>query len=88
MPLFTTLTDARICDEIQAARKHVILAAPGIGMQVAKALQFADQRLGDGAVQVVLDISARIPLWLRGIMPLWNHCTKQELPFANIPDCA
>lgn len=60
MPLFTTLTNKRICQEIEAAKKHVILAAPGICVTVAKALQHANQRLGQGAVQVVLDISARV----------------------------
>lgn len=60
MPLFTTLTNERICREIGTAKKHVILAAPGICVPVAKALQHAHQRLGQGAVQVVLDISARV----------------------------
>ncbi|WON72915.1 hypothetical protein [Nitrosospira sp. Is2] len=60
MPLFTTLTNERICQEIEAAKKHVILAAPGICMPVAKVLQQAHLRLGQGAVQVVLDISARV----------------------------
>jgi hypothetical protein len=60
MPLFATLTNERICQEIEAAKKHVILAAPGICVPVAKALRHANQRLGQGAVQVVLDISARV----------------------------
>lgn len=46
MPLFTTLTKERICQEIEATKKHVILAAPGIAVSVAKALQHANQRLG------------------------------------------
>jgi hypothetical protein len=60
MPLFTTLTNERMCQEIEAAKKHVILAAPGICVPVAKALLHANQRLGQGAVQVVLDVSARV----------------------------
>lgn len=60
MPLFATLTNERICQEIDGATRHVILAAPGIGVQVAKALLQAHQRLGQGAVQVVLDVSARV----------------------------
>ena len=60
MPLFTTLTNDRICQEIDAAEHHVILAAPGINILVAKALEQAHQRLGKEAVQVVLDVSARV----------------------------
>ena len=59
MPLFTTLTNEQICKEIEAAKKHVILAAPGISVPVAKALQHANQRLRQGMVQVVLEVSAR-----------------------------
>lgn len=57
MPLFSTLTTDRICSEIETANRHVILAAPGIGMPVAEALVQASQRLSVGAVQVVLDVS-------------------------------
>ena len=60
MPLFTTLTNERICQEIEAAKKLVILAAPGISVLVANALLAANQRLGQGSVQVVLDVSARV----------------------------
>lgn len=59
MPLFTTLTQERVCQEIEAAQRHVILAAPGICLSVAQALQKANERLGHGSVQVVLDVSAR-----------------------------
>lgn len=38
MPLFATLTTERICSEIDTAERHIILAAPGIGMPVADAL--------------------------------------------------
>lgn len=34
MLLFTTLTNERICQEIDAVQKHVILAALGIGLSV------------------------------------------------------
>ncbi len=60
MPLFTTLTNERICQEVEAAKKLVILAAPGINVLVANALLAANQRLGQGSVQVVLDVSARV----------------------------
>lgn len=60
MPLFATLTTERMCSEIDAARRHVILAAPGIGMPVAEALLQASQRLSKGAVQVVLDVSPSV----------------------------
>lgn len=57
MPLFVTLTTERMCSEIDAAKRHIILAAPGIGMPMADALLRAGQRLSQGAVQVVLDVS-------------------------------
>lgn len=57
MPLFVTLTTERMCSEIDAAKRHIILAAPGIGMPVADALLRAGRRLSQGAVQVVLDVS-------------------------------
>jgi hypothetical protein len=60
MPLFTTLTEESICKQIDAATKHVVLAAPGCGMAVAQSLVEAHQRLGADAVQVVLDVSARV----------------------------
>jgi hypothetical protein len=56
MPLFTTLTEETICNAIDAANKHVVLAAPGIGGVVAQSLAGAHRRLGADAVQVVLDI--------------------------------
>lgn len=49
-----------MCREIEAAKKHIILAAPGISVPVAKALVQAKTNLGQGAVQVVLDVSARV----------------------------
>lgn len=60
MSLFTTLTPERICEEIAAARRLVILAAPGIVPAVAKALIAAHVRLPGGSVQVVLDVSATV----------------------------
>jgi hypothetical protein len=59
MPLFTTLTNERICKEIREAKRHVILSAPGVCMTVAHALENASRRLGRDAVIVVLDVSAR-----------------------------
>ena len=38
MPLFSTLTTERICSEIGSTQRHIILAAPGIGMPEADAL--------------------------------------------------
>lgn len=60
MSLFTTLTNERICQEVEAAKRFVILAAPGISVSVANALLAANQRLGQGSVQLVLDVSARV----------------------------
>jgi hypothetical protein len=51
MPLFTTLTEESICKQIDAATKHVVLAAPGCGMAVAESLVKARQRLEADAVQ-------------------------------------
>lgn len=59
MSLFTTLNEASICEKIINAKKLVILAAPGIGMTVAKALVKAHHKLGNDFVQVVLDVSAK-----------------------------
>lgn len=36
MLLFPTVTKERICSEIEVAERHVILAAPGIGMPVGR----------------------------------------------------
>ncbi|MCK9504773.1 MAG: hypothetical protein M0Q95_11400 [Porticoccaceae bacterium] len=60
MPLFMTLTHERLCQYIEAAKHHVILAAPGIPVEVATALLDAQKRLGSGKVVVVLDVSARV----------------------------
>jgi hypothetical protein len=60
MPLFTTLTDVHICQHIEAAKKYIILAAPGISVAIAEALLKARSRLGDNAIQVVLDVSAQV----------------------------
>ena len=60
MPLFTTLNADRMCQLIAEARFHVVLAAPGITLAIAHALEEASQRLGNDAVQVVLDVSARV----------------------------
>lgn len=60
MPLFITLTNERICQEVNKANNHVVLAAPGISIQTATALRAAHERLGTGAVQVVLDVSPRV----------------------------
>lgn len=60
MPLFITLTQADVCQRIDDAVKHVVLASPGVSMEVARALVSAHQRLGPNAVQVVLDVSARV----------------------------
>ena len=60
MPLFATLTTERMCSEIDSAKHHVILAAPGIRMPVADSLLRAGERLNQGAVQVVLDVSPSV----------------------------
>lgn len=60
MSLFMTLTQADICQRLDDAAKHVVLASPGLSIKVAYALVSAHKRLGLNAVQVVLDISARV----------------------------
>lgn len=60
MPFFTILTPERIVGEIAQARRRVILAAPGIGTEVAAALMTAHERLPSDGVQVVLDVSATV----------------------------
>lgn len=76
MPLFTTLTAEGICEKITAAKRHVILAAPGISIEVAKALVHANTRLGHGAVQVVLDVSAKVPRLGYGEHAAVEHLTQ------------
>lgn len=60
MPLFTQLSSQHICDQIESASKYIILAAPGVSVEVAKALLSARQRLGGSAIQVVVDVSAQV----------------------------
>jgi len=60
MPLFTQLSSQHICDQIESASKYIILAAPGVSVEVAKVLLSARQRLGDSAIQVVVDVSAQV----------------------------
>jgi len=80
MPLFSTLTTERICSEIGSAQRHIILAAPGIGMPVADALLLACQRLPKGAVQVVLDVSPSVARLGYG-----EHEAVEKLAKAGIP---
>lgn len=80
MPLFSTLTTERICSAIGSAQRHVILAAPGIGMPVADALLQACQRLPKGAVQVVLDVSPSVARLGYG-----EYAAVEKLAAAGIP---
>lgn len=80
MPLFSTLTTERICSEIGTAQRHVILAAPGIGMPVADALLLACRRLPKGAVQVVLDVSPSVARLGYG-----EHAAVEKLAAAGVP---
>lgn len=80
MPLFSTLTTERICSEIGSAQRHIILAAPGIGMLVADALLLACQRLPKGAVQVVLDVSPSVARLGYG-----EHAAVEKLAAAGVP---
>lgn len=80
MPLFSTLTKERICSEIGSAQRNVILAAPGIGIQVAEALLLAYQRLPKGAVQVVLDVSPSVARLGYG-----EHAAVEKLATSGIP---
>ena len=79
MPQFVTLTTERMCSEIDAAKRHVILAAPGIGMPVADALLQAGQRLTQGAVQVILDVSPNVARLGYG-----EHAAVEKLAEAGI----
>lgn len=60
MPLFTTLNQQRMCEIINSAKQHIVLATPGISMPIAEALITARNRLGNNSVQVVLDVSAQV----------------------------
>ena len=60
MSLFINLNDERMAWEISQARSSVIFVAPGVRSQVANSLIKAVNRLGNGAVQVVLDVSANV----------------------------
>lgn len=80
MPLFSTLTTERICSEIGSAQRHIILAAPGIGMPVADALLLACERLPKGAVQVVLDVSPSVARLGYG-----EYAAVEKLAAAGIP---
>jgi hypothetical protein len=80
MPLFTTLTPERMCQEIAATRRRVILAAPGIVPAVASALIAAHQRLPADSVQVVLDVSATVSRLGYG-----EHAAVDQLVKAGVP---
>lgn len=80
MPLFTTLTTQRMCEEIAAARQRVILAAPGVVSTVSSALITAHQRLPAGGVQVVLDVSATVSR-----MGYGEHAATEQLAKAGVP---
>ena len=79
MPLFTTLTTDRICSEIAAAERHVILAAPSIRMPVAEALLQANARLTNGSVQVALDVSPSV-----GRLGYGEHAAVEKVAAAGI----
>lgn len=79
MPLFTTLTKERISQEIDCAKRHVILAAPGIDMEIAQAIIRSITRLPKGAVQVVLDVSPSIARLGYG-----NHKAVESLATAGV----
>ena len=80
MPLFMTLTTDRICSEIGAAQRHVILAAPGIDMQVADAMLQLSQRLPKSAVQVVLGVLPSVARLGYG-----DHAAVEKLAAAGVP---
>lgn len=60
MAFFITLTTNEICKHILSAKDSVVLAAPAINDAIAKALIQTHQRLGNEAVQVILDVSADV----------------------------
>ncbi len=57
MPLFMTVSQAQLCLEIEKAQERVLLAAPGVPLVIAETLVAAGQRISNGAVRVVLDVS-------------------------------
>jgi hypothetical protein len=56
---FTHLSGEDVAQAIHAARKRVVLAAPGLQQPVAAALANTRNRLGRQAVRVVLDVTDR-----------------------------
>lgn len=52
---FCAISDSRVAREVSLATRRVLYAAPGIREPVASALAAAHQRLGPGAVSIVLD---------------------------------
>lgn len=60
MSLFTVLTHARICELVNNAKHRVIFAAPGLSEDISASIIQAISRLGDGKVQVVVDVSPQV----------------------------
>jgi len=79
MPFFTTLNSAALCREIGEAQEHVVLASPGVAIDVADALIAARDRLGEGRVRVVLDVSAGVAR-----LGFGDHSAVERLTAAGI----
>lgn len=56
----TNANESHLVDLLQRARRRLVLVAPGVSETVATAFASAWDRLGPGAVQVVLDVDADV----------------------------
>jgi hypothetical protein len=54
---FISLSPERLASIIMGARRRVVYAAPSVSLEVSSALINASERLGDGNVAIVLDVS-------------------------------
>jgi hypothetical protein len=54
---FLSLSPERLASIIMGARRRVVYAAPSVSLEVSSALINASERLGDGNVAIVLDVS-------------------------------
>jgi hypothetical protein len=79
LPLFTTFDDLRFCEEIENARNSVVVASPGISIQIAESLIATQKRLGAGRLQVVLDVSAEVAR-----LGLGDHTAVELLQAAGV----
>ncbi len=58
--VFTSISDRRAADHVQNANQRVILAVPAIHAQLSAAITHAHERLGGGAVRVIVDCDEEV----------------------------